>query len=118
MEERLLRLEALGCDIKGAMNRFLNDTEFYFECFDELMRDSDFEVLKTALERHDIERAFDSAHTLKGVLSNLGLLSLEEKMESIVETLRSGKDEGLFGQYQELMEEKQKYVDSMVSWSD
>jgi len=118
MEERLFKLEELGCDIKGVMNRFLNDTEFYFECFDELMQDSDFEVLKAALEQHDIERAFESAHTLKGVLSNLGLQSLEKKMEPIVETLRSGEDNELLGRYQELMEEKQRYLDSMASRMD
>lgn len=30
MEERLLKLKNLGCDIDGAMNRFLGDKEFYF----------------------------------------------------------------------------------------
>ncbi len=118
MEERLLKLEELGCDIKATMNRFLNDTEFYFECFDELMQDSDFEILKTALEQHDIERAFESAHTLKGVLSNFGLRSLEEKIEPIVETLWLGKDDGLLRQYQKLMEEKQRYVDNQAAWID
>ncbi len=47
MEERLLKLKNLGCDIDGAMNRFLGDKEFYFECFDELMKDPGFEELKT-----------------------------------------------------------------------
>lgn len=110
MEERLVKLEKMGCDVKGAMNRFLDDTEFYFECFDELMQDPDFEVLKAALEQHDISRAFESAHTLKGVLSNLGLQSMAEKMEGIVDTLRLGSDEGLLKQFEELMEEKQSFM--------
>lgn len=111
MEERLLKLEKVGCDVKGAMNRFLDDTEFYFECFDELMKDSDFEVLGMALEQHNIARAFGISHTLKGVLSNLGLCSLAERMERIVDTLRSGSDEGLLEEYQGLLEEKQRYMD-------
>lgn len=113
MEERLLKLEKMGCDVKGAMNRFLNDTEFYFECLDEAMQDSGFETLGIALEQHDIARAFESSHTLKGVLSNLGLLSLAEKMGRIVDTLRSGNDKGLLKEYQELMEEKKKYVNNL-----
>jgi Hpt domain. len=102
MEERLLKLKNLGCDIDGAMNRFLGDKEFYFECFDELMKDPGFEELKTALEKHDIDMAFENAHTLKGVLSNLGLAPLSEQMGQIVETLRFGSEEGLLKKYQEL----------------
>lgn len=102
MEERLLKLRKLGCDVDGAMNRFLGDKEFYFECFDELMIDPGFEELKKALDRHDIAAAFENAHTLKGVLSNLGLLSLSGQMGQIVDTLRSGSEEGLITKYQEL----------------
>ena len=30
MSNRLEKLAALGCDVTGAMDRFLNDEEFYF----------------------------------------------------------------------------------------
>lgn len=35
MSNRLEKLAALGCDVTGAMDRFLNDEEFYFSCYDK-----------------------------------------------------------------------------------
>lgn len=111
MDKRLMKLKTMGCDIDGAMDRFLNDEEFYFECYDKVMRDPCFGELKDALEQHHIKQAFDNAHTLKGVIGNLGLNPLFEKMTQIVEPLRAGTDEGVLEKYNELMELREKYID-------
>lgn len=110
MSERLEKLVALGCDVAGAMDRFLEDEEFYFSCYDKFMEDPGFAQLKNELNDHDVKAAFDCAHALKGVIANLGLSSLYDRIVEIVEPLRAGTDEGLLVKYDELMKEREKYL--------
>ena len=81
MSNRLEKLAALGCDVTGAMDRFLNDEEFYFSCYDKFMGDLGFVQLKNDLNNHDIPASFDCAHALKGVIANLGLAAMAEQAE-------------------------------------
>ncbi len=110
MDDKMKKLKAMGCDIDGVMERFLNDEEFYFECYDQVMDDPGFGLLKEALEQGNAREAFEYAHTLKGIVANLGLTSLLEKIREIVEPLRIGETEGLLGKYKELMQEREKYI--------
>ena len=110
MDGRLIELKAWGCNIDEVMERFLDDEEFYFECYAQAMEDPCFSQLKEALEKHDIKRGFESAHTLKGLIANLGLISLLHIISEIVEPLRAGTDEGLLDKYQELLKERDRYA--------
>ncbi len=102
-------LKKLGCDLEGAMERFLDDEDFYFECYNEVILDPCFEQLGEALEQHNVKAAFDYSHNLKGVTANLGLTSLVNQLVEIVEPLRNGSDEGMLPLYQDLMVEREKY---------
>ena len=110
MDGRLIELKAWGCNIDEVMERFLDDEEFYFECYAQAMEDPCFSQLKEALEKHDIKRGFESAHTLKGLIANLGLISLLHIISEIVEPLRAGTYEGLLDKYQELLKERDRYA--------
>ena len=76
MSEFLDRLKNWGCDVDGAMERMLNDEEFYMECLQQTADDAEFEKLGEVLARRDVQASFDAAHTLKGVLANMGLTPL------------------------------------------
>ena len=102
-------LKKLGCNLEEAMERFLNDEDFYFECYNEVVVDPCFERLGEALEQHNVKAAFEYSHNLKGVTANLGLTSLVNQLVEIVEPLRQGSDEGLLPLYQNLMMEREKY---------
>lgn len=110
MNKRLAELKAWGCSIDEAMERFLDDEEFYFECYAQALEDPCFSMLGEALKQHDMKRSFENAHTLKGVIANLGLTSLLHIVSEIVEPLRAGTDEGLLEKYQELLGEREKYM--------
>lgn len=43
--ELLKRLENWGCDIEGAMDRFLGDEELYIECLHTACEEPSFEKL-------------------------------------------------------------------------
>lgn len=110
MDKRIKELEKIGCDIQDAMVRFLDDEEFYLECYENVINDANFDGLKRALENHDAQQGFTCAHTLKGLVANLGLKSLVRLLEEIVEPLREGKVENLIEKYDALMKEREIYI--------
>lgn len=57
------------------------------------LRDSSMDELRTAMSETDYEKAFQAAHTLKGVCLNLGLKGLYEPTAKITEMLRNSKYE-------------------------
>jgi HPt (histidine-containing phosphotransfer) domain-containing protein len=52
------------------------------------LQDPSFNDLEKAFEEEDIEKAFRSAHTLKGVAANLGFQKLYEASSALTEDLR------------------------------
>ena len=106
MDRKLERLRDWGCDVDGALERMLDDEEFYLECLSMLMEDEGFDALSAALEQGDVSTAFDRAHALKGVLANLGLTPLFEQVEKIVEPLRAGIMDGLLPENRTLQDMK------------
>lgn len=103
MDKRIEMLGVWGCDIKGAMARMLDDEEFYLDCLESIPEDANFEELKETVKAKDAKRAFDCAHTLKGVLANVGITPMYEKAVEIVEPLRAGECENLEGKVEELL---------------
>ena len=55
-----------------------------------LQRDTSFGSLCEAIAQNDLEAAFSSAHTLKGIALNLSLTSLAEGTIQLTEMLRGG----------------------------
>jgi len=103
MEMILQELEAWGCDIQGAMERFLDDKELYMTCLQTVIEDENFKRLGHALEEGQVQAAFDYAHTLKGVFANLGLTPMFTIVATIVEPLRSGSASNLKEPYEALL---------------
>ncbi|MGB4985036.1 MAG: Hpt domain-containing protein [Erysipelotrichaceae bacterium] len=106
MNKLLIKLNDWGCDIDGAMNRLLDDEELYITCLDSLLSDSNFEALAVAIKDNDVNAAFECAHTLKGVLGNMGITPMYQLMSSIVEPLRIGKFDNVLENYEMLMKDK------------
>lgn len=106
MTEVLLEM---GCDMEETMERFMDDQEFYVECFRKFVEDKELERLGTSIESEDLEESFTQAHCLKGTLGNLGLTPLYEKMVILVESLRVGDVAQAKKQYQALMMEWERY---------
>ena len=104
------KLEDWGCDISGAMRRFLNDEELYASCLGTLIADESFGLLEKAIQESDVTKAFDAAHSLKGTLGNMGLTPMYEIIIQIVEPLRDGKLDGIAEKYEILMAKKAEVV--------
>lgn len=97
-----------GFEKENVMERFLNDEEFYVECYSQVLNDSAFDELKLLMKNEDKKAAFDCAHSLKGLLLNVGLMTLFEKVTILVEILRgtiSGDEQEYYEQLIELRNE-------------
>ncbi|NLD19398.1 MAG: Hpt domain-containing protein [Clostridiales bacterium] len=113
MNNICLELKRWGCDIDGAMERFMDDDELYVTCLDSIISDDNFDKLGNALKDKNYTIAFDCAHTLKGVIANMGLTPLYDTVVKIVEPLRNGQTGNLLLYYAQLLEAKD-YLNGIV----
>ena len=103
-------LEQWDCETEKTMERFLDDKEFYQECYDLFIGGEGLEQLKCELDEGRITDAFVNAHGMKGTASNLGLVPIANILSKIVEPLRAGKTDGVMEQYDQLCEIWKKYA--------
>lgn len=109
MKELFVKLKEAECDVEGALARFLDDEELYEQFYGELLNDDAFGKLGLALEERRISDAFEYAHTLKGIIGNMGLTPLFETVCEIVEPLRVGSIEGVLVKYYELLKQREYF---------
>lgn len=98
-----------GCNMEETMARFLDNEDFYEECLVEMLGDAEFENLGKAIESNNVKDGFASAHTLKGVIANMGITPMYETVCRIVEPFRAGNEDGVAEAYKELLEEREEY---------
>lgn len=80
-----------GGDYDGIMSRFMGNKAIYLKFLNMLPQDDSMDRLDAALSAGDLVRAFEAAHTLKGVAGNLGLEPLYRAACAILEPLRAGE---------------------------
>lgn len=101
--------EAYGGDYESTMERFLGNEAMYKRLLGMLFADENMAKLDQALRQGDLERAFEAAHTLKGVAGNMGLKPFYQSVCRIVEPLRAREKCDAYAQlYQTIKEEMQK----------
>ena len=91
----MLTVETLrewGADVDAGMKRCMNNESFYLKMVSRAVPDPSFDGLKAAVEAGDLERGFELAHAIKGMMGNLGLTPLYELSSEMTELLRAGKD--------------------------
>lgn len=115
MDKRIDLLTGWGCDTKGALDRVLGDERLYLECLGSLPADPMFPELERAVGENDVKAAFECAHTLKGVLGNLGVSPMYELITEIVEPLRKGYSDGLSEKLARLLEMRDKLAELLAA---
>lgn len=84
--------EAYGGDYQATMARFVNKEDMYLKFLDMLFKDDNMQKLGDALDEGDMKGAFEAAHTLKGVVGNMGLTPLFSSVCTILEPLRAREE--------------------------
>jgi len=95
------KLNEYGANTQEGLARCMGNEALYLRLVASLTKQPDFDRMREQIESHDLASAFESAHALKGVLANLSITPLYEKVCEITELLRSREETD----YQPLLEE-------------
>lgn len=87
-EKKQRELEAAGIDVADALGRFMDNEALMLKFVHRFPEDKNFPQLRQALDSGDATRAFEAAHTLKGVAGNLAMTDLFQQVSLMVEDLR------------------------------
>lgn len=81
---------AAGANYEDVMRRFVSEerVERFLKMF---LRDQNFNILCSAMDKGDFDSAFQAVHTIKGICMNLSLSALLDSCVELTENLRSGK---------------------------
>jgi hypothetical protein len=91
IEKIIQALEEYGYeDFSVTLHRFVDDEGFYLSILSQLLVDSNFQLLKKAIQEKDLKASFEYAHLLKGIISNCGISPMEKPIVVMVEILRKG----------------------------
>ena len=101
--------DKIGGSYSEAISRMLND-ERILKYLKFYLADDSFPNLKKAIEEKNVEEAFNSAHTLKGVCKNMSFSSLSKVAEEITEVLRARNLNEAIIIFQKVEEEYSKVI--------
>lgn len=104
MDRKCEQLEELGVDLTSVMERFMGNEALYVKFLGRFVEDESFQNMQMQWMRGNTKEAFEAAHTLKGLLLNLGLELVMKSVMPITEQLRQGELDGI----EELMEQAQR----------
>ena len=83
------QLEEGGADVETTLKRFMGNDAIYQKFLGKFPADPNYANLGTNIEAGAFEEAYKCAHALKGVVGNLGLTPIFNKVSDLVEELRN-----------------------------
>lgn len=109
------QLEENGADVEGTLKRFMGKDTLYLKFLGKFPADQNYANLGTHLEAGAYEEAYKCAHALKGVVGNLGLTPVFDKVSTLVEELRNKADADVDaaranGLWQEIKESYERFI--------
>lgn len=105
-----IQLKEAGIDYTSAIERFMGNEDLFLKFLFRFCEDSSFQQMKESMAHGDCKKAFEAAHTLKGVCGNLSMERLGAVIASQVEYLRMEQ----LDQAGKLMEEAQKEYERII----
>lgn len=100
----LEKMRDLGIDPTDGLTRCMNNEIFFFKMISMAVANDYFDTLGPALEKNDLESAFEAAHALKGVIGNLALKPIYEPLAEMTELLRAKKQADYISMYRPIKE--------------
>ena len=103
-------LQALGVDTTDGLKRCMQQEEFYYRLIRMALADTKYGELREAISAGDLEKGFEYAHALKGMLANLSLTPLLEPVLEMTELLRARESCDYSGLLSRMDEEREKLL--------
>ena len=102
-----------GIDMSVVELCFGGNSEVYFKFLKRFFEDKDYIRFKEGMKEKRYSEVFNSAHALKGVSGNLGMVRIYEVLVIIVEKLRHSNIEGIEKLYESFEYECNKVEESL-----
>lgn len=99
-------LKAYGANTEEALSRLMGNESFYLALIPKVFKDKNFDLLSSGIAEGDLDKAFDAAHSLKGVLGNLELTPILRPMLEITELLRHKENADYDSYLEEIFRQK------------
>jgi hypothetical protein len=104
------KMNELGAKTSEGLGRCLNNEAFYLNLVKMGLNDEGFSKLEEVLKSNDIEKGFEIAHALKGVLGNLALTPVYDAICEITEELRAKKQMDYTPLLNKIKENREKFT--------
>lgn len=104
--------EKMGADYEDVLSRLMNDS-LVSRLAAKFLDEPSFGKLREALAVQDVKEAFMAAHSLKGVVQNLGFANMFEPVIEITETLRAGSLDGTEEMFKKVEAEYNRTVEAL-----
>ncbi len=88
-DEQLMVLNNAGLNTAEVLERIGGSHEIFLKFIKKFLDEPNYGLLKDAIEKGDVEKAFIAGHTFKGICSNLSLENLCKTVSEQVEFLRA-----------------------------
>ncbi len=108
------KLQAYGVNLDSALNRFMENEQFYERILSKFPMDENFALMEKSLKENNISQAFRHAHTLKGLAATLDLTNLSTILNPITEQLRAGETEGIQELFTQLKVEYEQICELII----
>ncbi|MBR2571097.1 MAG: Hpt domain-containing protein [Clostridia bacterium] len=108
------QLRNYGANVDDGLRRCMNNEGFYLMLVQKAIKEPSFEGLKAAVEAGDLEKGFEMAHALKGVMGNLALTPVCKPVEEITELLRNRTDADYSALVAEIISQRDRLVALMA----
>ena len=82
-------LKNFGANVDEGLGRCMGNEALYLKLVATIPREKNFGKLSESIQNNDLDGAFEAAHALKGVLGNLSLTNMYDKVADITELLRA-----------------------------
>ncbi len=102
------KLKEFGANTEEGLARCYGSEALYIKLVNMIPKEGSFDALEQAVANQDLDKAFEAAHALKGVLGNLSLTPMYEKCSELTELLRAKKSVDYTPLVEELLNMRKK----------
>ena len=106
-------LNKYGANTKDGIKRCANNEALYLKLVNTIPSNPSFNLLYESINNNNLDEAFQYAHGLKGILSNLSLDPILKPIIEITEHLRN-KEIINYKSYLSIIEEKRKELEELL----
>ena len=103
-------LKELGANTEEGLARCMNNEAFYLKMVRMGLGDAGFGKLEDAIRREDYKAAFEEAHALKGIMTNLSLTPISKPVSELTDLLRPPQPIDCSALLNEIKEQYAKYA--------